>query len=53
MFDVKISIYPQVYREISMKSLKNGNGYHERLNINEIVKKNTEINLGGKSLIND
>ena len=47
-----IGNYPQVCQQINMNSLKNGNGYHEMLNTNEIVKKNTEVNLDGESSIN-
>ncbi len=52
-FNEVICYYLQVCQEININSLKNKNGNRERLNTNEIVKLNTHVPLGEKSLIND
>ena len=48
-----IGYYPQICQEVNTKTMKNGKGYSESFNINDIVKKNTEVTVGGNSSIND
>ena len=48
-----IGYYPRVRQEINKDSMLNVHGHRERLNTNEMINKNTQVNLGGLSSIND
>ena len=48
-----IGYYPPTCQEVNMNATKNIKGRCEGVNTNDIVKKNTQVTIGGNSSIND
>ncbi len=47
-----IRYYPEICQEVNINTMKKGKEHRESFNTNDIVKKNTQVTVGGSSSIN-